>query len=116
MDNDNELLNRVLKSVSRTKIEIEEDWVRWANEIPFIKFKAEWEVQVIPPMIGAIARFRVKTDEENIVSVYLDCYNRLGHFNGPYWEVFPYRNDVGRCGINEVDELLRMIEDRSGNE
>lgn len=81
------------------------------NEIPFISFKPEWLVKVIPPFNGATIRFIVKYNDAEI-SVYLDSDNNLGfHDGGPYWEVYPLRGDVGRAGINDVDRLISMIDD-----
>jgi len=83
----------------------EYEWDKWRGEIPAIKFKSEWEVKVIPPFAGAIVRFVV-----NGVSVYLDCYDILGCFGEPYWEIYPYEGDTYRCKMNNVDELLEAIQ------
>ena len=29
---------------------------------------------------------------------------------GPYWEVYPVDGDNRRCSINDVDELVKLIE------
>jgi len=83
---------------------------KWVDEIPFIKFSSEWEIQIIPPFTGATVRFRVKKGDAQ-VSIYLDCYDKLGYFGSPYWEVYPHEGDTFRCGINETDELLQAIQE-----
>ena len=82
---------------------------KWRNEIPFIKFPSDWEIQITPPFSGATVRFRVKKGDAH-VSVYLDCYDRLGSCGQPYWEVYPYEGDVFRCLMDETDLLLTAIE------
>ena len=64
------------------KIEHEEDWRGWVDKIPFLKFPISVEWKVIPPFVGAIARFLVRVNGKT-VSVYLDCYDRLGVFGAP---------------------------------
>ena len=81
---------------------------KWVKEIPFIKFDNDWEVKVIPPFGAAVARFQIQKGEA-FVSVYLDCYNFLGIFGKPYWEVYPYEGDVYRCEMNNTEELLKAI-------
>lgn len=88
---------------------------KWREEIPYIQFNNSWLVKIIPPSTGAVVRFLVKLpgmSEGDRVSIYLDCYNKLGFSSGPYWEVYPYHGDVGRCSINDIPRLLEMIEDR----
>jgi hypothetical protein len=89
------------------------EWDKFTPEIPFIPFKPGWLVKITPPFSGAMIRFRVKKGE-NETSVYLDCHDVLAWCREPYWEVYPYQNDVGRCGIKEVDKLLEMISDSLG--
>lgn len=95
--------------MERFKIEEGDKWRESIGQIPFIRFPADWQVQVIPPFGGAMARFRVRLPSGKEKSVYLDFYDRLGYCGHPYWEVYPYGDDVGRCSINETDELLQMI-------
>lgn len=95
------------------KLEKSDEWMNWINKIPFINFPKEWNIQIIPPFSGAIIRFRVNKkieDKDNYVSVYLDCYNRLACYGEPYWEIYPYEGDVFRCGMNDIDALLKAIE------
>lgn len=87
---------------------------KWMQEIPYIKFPEHWKVKITPPYAGAVIRFRVIVDEKNEdVSIYLDCYDRLGYFGEPYWEVYPYKNDVGRCAMSDIATLIEMIADRT---
>jgi hypothetical protein len=66
-----------------------------------------------PPFSGAIVRFRVSLDGlyDNETSVYLDAWNRIGYMGEPYWEVYPYQGDVGRCAMNDTAKLLEMIDE-----
>jgi hypothetical protein len=89
-----------------------DEYRKWAAEIPFLEFPSGWKVKIVPPFAGAIARFQVEIGSEH-VSIYLDCYDRLGLFGAPYWEVYPYQGDTGRCAMNDTSELLRMIADRT---
>ena len=92
----------------RPKLERAEDWNRWIREIPAIKFKSDWEVRVIPPFAGAIARFHIDKGDKH-VSVYLDCYDKLGCVGEPYWEIYPYEEDTARVLMNDIDELLKLL-------
>ena len=89
------------------------EWSKWHEEIPYIAFPKHLEVKVIPPFTGAIVRFLVRDKEyqETRVSVYLDCYGILGAVHEPYWEIYPYEQDVFRCMMNETEELIKAIED-----
>lgn len=90
------------------------DWTRWTKEVPEIEFPQGWKIKIIPPFAGAVVRFRVNLPEhEDSVSIYLDCYEQLGCFGQPYWEVYPYRGSTGRCKMKDVPRLLEMIADRS---
>ena len=79
----------------------------WIKKIPYIKFPADWEVQIVPPFSGAIARFGIN----NKVSVYLDGYDILALVGEPYWEVYPHKGDVYRCAMNDVDDLIMAIQE-----
>lgn len=81
---------------------------KWVSEIPYIKFDPSWEVKVIPPFGGATVRFLVKKNGKT-VSVYLDCYDRLGCVEAPYWEAYPISEDVARFLLNDVNELVEAI-------
>lgn len=101
----------------RFEIEAAQGWREIGMAMPWIKFPAEWEVRIIPPFAGATARFCVRLPDGEEVSVYADHFNALGFYGGfdkpkPYWEVYPYRGDTGRCDIDDIRELLDMIGDR----
>ena len=88
----------------------EMEWSKWHKELPAIPFKEGWKVKIVPPFGGAIVRFLVfNNDESKQASIYFDAYNLLGCGGKPYWEVYPYQNDVGRVPMNDVDGLLEMI-------
>ena len=95
--------------IKRAEVEYSEEWEKWRYEIPYIKFDKEWEIKVIPPFAGAIVRFIVRSGDSSI-SVYLDCYDKLGCFGEPYWEMYPHKNgDVYRVRMNNVEELVNQI-------
>lgn len=101
--------------IKRYEVENLENWSDWVHKIPALKFDADWEVTVIPPFCGAVVRFWVEANG-NKASVYLDCFDALGFYGEPYWEVFscceesgPCLGNVGRCAMNETDTLLNMI-------
>lgn len=90
------------------------EWrTRWLKEIPYIKFPGSWEVQIVPPSLGAVIRYRVKLDgtpDDNDISVYLDGYDVLGCFGEPYWEIYPAEDgDTERFALNEIDDLIRGL-------
>ena len=91
------------------------EYYKWAKEIPFIHFPDKYEVKIIPPFGGAVARFIVQQREWRELgtrSIYLDCYDRLGCFGEPYWELFPCAgDDVYRCRMDDTQALLDAIEE-----
>jgi len=83
------------------------------KEMPFISFPINWLVRIIPPFGGACIRFHVREKDANkddVVSIYLDMDDNLGSCGEPYWEVYPYNGDTFRCGKDEIDELLKAIQ------
>lgn len=96
------------RRIERYTIEGSEDWRGWCNKIPALQFDPEWAVKIIPPFGGAMARFLVEKDGKT-ASVYLDCYEALGCFGEPYWEVHPVDDDVARCAMNDTAELMNLI-------
>ena len=95
-------------NIERSAIEKKEDWMRWAQEIPPVHFDSSWDVKVIPPFGGAMARFWISKGA-NHVSVYLDVFDRLGSYGEPYWEIYPYQDDVCRIPMADVAELEEKI-------
>lgn len=87
---------------------------KWMGEIPFIEFPKGWKVQVIPPFAGAVVRFRVMLPSKKEVSIYLDCYDRLGWFGKPYWEVYPFEGDTFRCEMEDTKALVKAISESEG--
>ena len=81
---------------------------KWLKEIPYIQFPDDWQVQISPPFAGAVVRFRVIKDKAE-VSIYLDCYDKLGCYGEPYWEVYPHEGDVYRCDMDDTKSLLNAI-------
>jgi hypothetical protein len=91
-------------------IESKQEWRKWTKEIPFIPVKPDWMFKPLPPFGGAVARFNIGIGEA-WVSVYLDCYDKLGWVGEPYWEVYPVKGDTYRCSMNDVDELSNVIDE-----
>ena len=74
---------------AQLRVERELEYRKWMREIPYLKFSTSWDVQIIPPFGGAIVRFCVRNKRGREVSVYLDCYDNLGLYGKPYWEIYP---------------------------
>lgn len=92
------------------------EYNKWSNKIPFINFPNNWSVRFVPPFAGAFVRFHVKDENDNAVSVYLDCHDILGSLNlitidepVPYWEIYPYEEDIQRVKMENVEELIAEI-------
>lgn len=86
---------------------------KWQGLIPAFKIKPDWLIQIIPPFVSAIVRFRISKEnfkDDQFISVYLDCYDLIGYMGGPYWEAYPVNDDVCRCGIDDIDCLMECIE------
>jgi hypothetical protein len=87
------------------------EWMKWTKELPFLSFPSDWDVQITPPSVGAIVRFRArKRGKTKEVSVYFDAYNLLGHCGGPYWEAYPIGEDTGRWSLGEESEMIAAID------
>ena len=102
--------------LARVQTEVAYGYNKWIHLIPPLHFKQEWSVRIIPPFCGAIARFWIDYNDRHI-SCYLDCYDELGFYGEPYWEIYPYQDDVWRCGMMETEKLIEKItEALEGNE
>lgn len=112
-------MRRIEKYELSYKTEEEFEWKKWSQEIPYISFPSEWEIKIVPPFANAIIRFLVKNGND-CISVYLDCYDLLGCFGAPYWEVYPYPHqesdtghwylDTARCAMSDTDGLIKNIQ------
>ena len=96
-------------NINRLKIEDEQKWREEIDHIPFMSFPADWQVRALPPFGDAVVRFQVKLPSGTRKSIYLDSRNSLGFWPGPYWEVYPYMGDTGRCDRCDTETLLKMI-------
>jgi len=96
--------------MKRYELEAKEKWDKIITNIPTLKFNSDWEVRIIPPYGGAIARFYIEKNNKHICSVYLDWYDTLGYVGDPYYELYPFETDTKRYLLNETDELLKDIE------
>jgi hypothetical protein len=98
-----------------TKVAAIEKWREWSRKMPKLKFDKDWEVAVIPPFGGAMARFVVYKGDK-YVSVYFDAYSRLGWMYDddnnpiPYWECYPATNgDAERFLLGQENDLMEEI-------
>jgi len=103
-----------MDTMKRFDVEREEEWMKWVKKIPFINFDSDWDVQPIPAFGGAMVRFRVQCGDL-ILSVYLDCYDRLGCYGEPYWEVYPHNSDIIRIAMGNTEALLEAIRESFKN-
>lgn len=100
----------------RNEVEIDENWGYWVDQIPYIRFREEYLVKIVPPFNGAIARYYIKYKEQ-LVSVYLDCFDKLGISNGtPYWEIYSFTRDIPetRVDIYDAEGLQKEIDRQLG--
>jgi hypothetical protein len=104
--------------MKRIEIETAEKWRMQTLEMPYLKFKPDWEVKIIPPFCGATVRFVVKKPHsEKDVSVYLDMFSNLGFFGSPYWEIYPTADgETWRCALGCEDELIAEIDKALNND
>ena len=106
--------------IRRYRVEEEQKWKDEITNIPWLHFRGDWQVRVIPPFGDAVVRFQVMLPSGLMKSVYLDARNSLGIWGSVskeatrYWEVYPYRGDVGRCDADDVTMLMEMIQDERG--
>lgn len=95
--------------MKRLHLENEENWWEWTNLIPSISFPSDWQIKVVPPFGGTMARFFVNKEGAG-TSVFLDVFSRLGANPEPYWEVYPVEGDIERVPMEDTDKLLKVIE------
>lgn len=101
--------------LTRSSIEAAEEWRSWGKKLPWLKFKPEWEVLIIPPFLGALTRFAIRNDTGKQVSVYFDGYAKLGlMYEGetpiPYFEAYPIDGNTRRYLLSETDQMMTDIE------
>ena len=94
--------------LARLHVEQVEGWRASCADIPALSFPKGWSIQIIPPFSGATVRFRARLGKRQ-ASVYLDCHYALGCVGHPYWEVYPYKGDTGRCAMADTKTLMRML-------
>lgn len=92
----------------KTLMELDDYYREFYDKVPFIKWPAEWSVKAIPPFSGALVRY-VVVHQGARVSIYLDGNNSLGYWGGPYWEVYPYDEDVFRCDMDDTKSLVEAV-------
>jgi hypothetical protein len=97
-------------TIKRFEVESLEKWKDIIDEVPSLRFKSEWDVKIIPPFSGAVARFFILKDGKQVCSVYLDWHDRLASVGQPYYELYPFEDDAKRYLLNEIDELMSDID------
>lgn len=105
-----EMLGDLGPVITRVRLEDEENWAEVTKNIPLLQFDKNWNVKITPPWGGAMVRFVVEY-KGYWVSVYLDSLNRLGFYEGPYWEIYPYGDDTYRVDISNGKGLMKAISD-----
>lgn len=116
--NDTEAVEEKLR---RYKVEQDQDWKGEIVRIPWLHFRGDWQVRIIPPFGDAVIRFQVVLPSGMLKSVYMDSRHSLGVWGNlstpePYWEVYPYQGDVGRCALDDTIMLMEMIQDETGEQ
>ena len=85
------------------------EWKSWRYNLPYLKFDPSWEVKIIPPFHGLIARFLVKSGQGE-VSVFFDAYDSVGSERCPYWEVYCFlRKEWYTFLSGDEDEMMEKI-------
>ena len=109
----------VEKKLERYNVEHDQGWRGEIDRIPWLYFRGDWKVRIIPPFADAVVRFQVTLPSGVMKSIYMDSRNSLGYWGGdintpePYWEVYPYQGDVGRCDLADTIMLMEMIQDET---
>lgn len=96
-----------------SQVDREYEYNKWLTKIPYFALPVDYEIKVIPPFGGAVSRFLVRDRKKHraAVSVYLDCYEMLGYFGEPYWEMYPnIVGGVSKFPMSDVDSLLENID------
>lgn len=102
-----------INEIKRGEVERDEEWKKWCDKIPAIQFDSAWKVRVIPPFLGALARFWIEHNNKS-VSVYFDGFSRLGWMVDsnddpvPYYEMYD-GDDCTRYYLDETDEMMADI-------
>jgi hypothetical protein len=90
-------------SLARAKVEAAEKWRD--IEIPPLRFPEGWEIKLVAPFAGAVARFIATNTHGGKVSVYYDAHGALGACDSPYWEAYP----VGGATVADVVDPERFF-------
>lgn len=112
-DDDTALEKKISRNLVADKYDETFETNEWLHRLPYLKFRDDWLVCIIPPFMGAIIRFKIRkitTKEHNSVSVYFDGYNHLGYVGEPYWEIYPIDGGIDRFPMGAEDAMLDAIE------
>lgn len=107
----------MIDNEKRLEIENKEQWKEWNKRMPILHFEKEWDVKIIAPFCGALARFTVDYKGKH-VSVYFDAFSTMAWMYDvdgepiPYWEIF-YGEDTERYDFTQdgADEMMRRIKE-----
>lgn len=97
--------------IKRIEIESQQNWGDKKNRTVPLKFHSDWDVQIIPPFGGAMARFFVSYQDRS-VSVYYDINNSLGMEKEPYYELYgETKHNITRVLTGKLtdEEISRKI-------
>lgn len=96
----------------------DEEHMQWGRMMPAIRFPHDWYVTIIPPFGGAAVRFTVQDKTQTAeVSVFADFDSSLTPYydesgqKSPCWEVWPYGDCTWKTSIEDVEGLLKAIEE-----
>lgn len=95
--------------------EVLQEHRKWIKELPYLNFKKEWDVKIIPPFGKAIIRFCIDYNDKR-ASVYFDGYSELGFMYGEEGEPIPYfefydGKDIRRYLMDESEQMMKDIEE-----
>lgn len=102
----------------RLEIEEKEKWKEWNRRMPILHFEKEWDVKIIAPFCGALARFTVDYNGKHI-SAYFDAFLIMAWMYNendepiPYWEIYDGEEDIERFDFTQdgADEMMKRIKE-----
>lgn len=87
------------------------NWQGVSQKIPEIYFENTWGIKLLPPSQTAVLRFEVKVPNVQSINVFLDCYNTLGDYPGPYWEIQCHNKAPVRIPMHDTKKVKQVIRD-----
>lgn len=75
-------------------------------EAPYIRFPADWEIQLVPAYLGTHVHFRVRLTSGTVKNAVL-LHNKDGY---AYWLVSPESGLMeDRCDVDDIATLLQLL-------